>query len=46
MGNTSGNNGSKSYSQIKGYEKAINRLKTGMEKNKISKEMREYKPVG
>lgn len=28
---------SKSYSQIKGYDKAINRLKAGNEKNKISR---------
>jgi hypothetical protein len=27
----------KSHSQIKGYEKAINRMKAGNEKNKISK---------
>lgn len=30
-------NNNKSYSQIKGYDKAINRLKAGNEKNKISK---------
>lgn len=31
---------------IKGYEKAVGRLRTGNKRNKEKKELREYKPVG
>jgi ribosomal protein S21 len=36
----------KQNNKINGFDKAINRIKAGTEKNQLSKEMREYKPIG
>jgi hypothetical protein len=42
----SASNNNRRSRSVNGFEKSVQRIKVGIEKNRIEKELREYKPAG